>query len=261
MIKHSELNKNHYRILQDLAKQVDKVLSKNEFITPEELENKLYDFKLRPIPNGNNGVIRWLDCNYYDGHTYTIVINQYFSDYDNTKHYWKIFNSMTEIDGEVISLDWIKVQLKNDLLGIRQKQWLEAFSLQPLETLISTMLGTPIKLEKEIYEYAGEWKMRFRSTENLIDKAGICKWIMKDLRVNSFGSCLFYFDKDSGEQKLSIPLINFSYEHTYGGSNVYDLVKVHYDMYSGNWYYIKDGVAFTFYDANQNEYKNMPATV
>lgn len=254
-----ELNKNHYRTLQGLANKVNKVLSENEFITPEELEKKLYDFKLRPVPKGNKRVVRWLDTdNYGSGHTYTIVINQYFSDYDSTKHYWKIQRSMTEIDGEIVSLDWIKVQLETDLIGIKQKKWLEVFSLQPLETLVSTMLGTPIKFEKEVYEHKGEWKMRFSSSENLVDKAGICKWIMKDLRVDSFGSCSFFFDKDSGEQKLSIPRIDFSYEHTHGGSNGYELVTVYYDMYLGNWYYLKDGVAITFYNANNNEYQNMP---
>lgn len=257
-----ELNKNHYRTLKELADKVNLVLLENQFNTPEELEKRLYDFKLRPVPKGNNGVIRWLDTdNYGSRHTYTIAINRYSSDYDSTKHYWKILRSMTEIDGETVSLDWINLQLETDLVGIKQKKWLEVFSLEPLEVLIYHLLGINVKFEKDIYEKDGNWKMRFSSTENLIEYAGICKWIMKDLRIDSFGSCSFYFDRDSGEQKLSLPPMHFYYEHTNGGSNDYELIRVYYDMYSGNWHYLKDGVAIIFYNANNDEYQNMSQQV
>lgn len=257
-----ELNKNHYRALLDHINVVDERLLKvaikdnlkeaNQAL--EEQFNVPYGFTLRPIKEGYNGALRYLDYKSYDGHTYTIELGNY-------EYGWRATPSGNQIDGHMFHQDWLNLQLENDLKGIRQKQWLEVFSLQPLETFISTLLGIPVKLEKQIFENKGEWKMTFSSTENLVQHAGICKAIIEELRVDSFGSCSFYYDKDNGEQKLSIPRIHFSYKHPYGGTNGYEIARVYYDMYSGNWYYIKEGVAYTFYDANHNEYKNMPATV
>ena len=257
-----ELNKSHYRNLRDFIKQVNTKLA--ELAVTEDLkeaneilEQKFkapYGFILRPIEQGYNGALRYLDYRSYDGHTYTIELA-------NSETGWKATPSGNQIDGERFSQNWLNLQLENDIEGIRQKQWFEAFSLEPLEVLIYHLLGINVKLEKSIYKRAGNWIMSFSSTENLVQYAGICKAIMEELRVDSFGSCSFYYDKDTGEQCLSMPNVSFSYRHTHGGTNGYEIARVHYNMYSGNWYYLKDGVAYTFYDANRNEYKNMPATV
>lgn len=261
-----ELNKNHYRnLVEYIRKANDKLVElpvrDNLKEANEILEQKFklpYGFQLRPIKEGYNGALRYLDYLSYDGHTYTIELG-------NFENGWRVTPSGNQIDGHMFHQDWLHLQLETDLEGIRQKQWFEVFSLQPLETLVSTILGIPVKLEKQIFEKKGEWKMTFSSPDNLVQHAGICKAIMKDLRIDSFGACSFYYDKVTGEQKLSIPAVHFSYEHTQGGSNGYEIVTVYYDMYSGDWSYRKVTdykVEYVrFYNSNMNEYENMPATV
>ena len=132
------------------------------------------------------------------------------------------------INNETVFIPSLKVFL-GDLSVEEQKYGLQHLYLDSIEKYLSKRTGIPIKLYSELKQTKqGNWVLNLFS-ENLIDKTGICKAMLKEIHIECTGiGYSIDYDK-TGEQYLGIPAIYFQYEHHAGGHNGYEIGRVRWN--------------------------------
>lgn len=138
------------------------------------------------------------------------------------------------INNETVFIPSLKVFL-GDLTDEEQKQALENIYLGDIEKYASKRTGMQIKFKKKVYQdNSGTWNLKLY-TDNLIEHVGICKAMLKEIIVDTWGSIYYYIDKETGEQRLSYINLHFSYEHIDGGTNGHEFGKVRFNEKTSNF--------------------------
>jgi len=172
-----------------------------------------------------NGVFLWTRTS--EGNTYTLTID--ISDHTQLD----VYDSVT-INGQKFKVSDL-LKFLNDLTDVEQKNILENMLLEDIEKYASQRTGIPIKFKKKIYQdNQGMWNMKLY-TDNLVEHAGICKAMLKEITANTWGDVGYYIDKETGEQKLSKIILHFSYEHIDGGTNGHEFGRVRFNEKTSNF--------------------------
>lgn len=139
-----------------------------------------------------------------------------------------------------------------------QKEFFENFDIEPLTKIMTSLLGIDIELKKTLcYNARYDCHTLMIESQELVEHIGIARAIIKSIKADTFGTCRF-FTNDEDEHELYIPYMHFSYVHTSGGTNGYELLNVSYDIRTGNWSYIENHKRVIAYDGQTKQYVNLP---
>ena len=171
-----------------------------------------------------------------NGHTYQVFAHKYFGDFDNkTPDYSLVTTFDSMIDGEVYSIDWAFDQLDGDLTRAQQIEFFKKWDLAPLENFITKDLGANVVLTGDTVTKSKPC-CYIHSINDLVEFSGICKAMFKSLKIESFGSCTFYIDEETGKMELGVPDMSFQYEHIDGGHNEHSIYYVKYNYRENKWF-------------------------
>lgn len=159
----------------------------------------------------------------------------YFDEETNKDEISKITGEITAdycfINDEKVTIQECRDAISDDIKD--EIGYLNTIDLTPLENYLSKLCKMPVKFEKTL----GEREIRLKSN-NLIEQAGICKLMLKDLHMIT--TLCLNIDGKTGEQEVYVYPINFDYNHTNGGRNGYEALRVKYDMKNGWYFYSRE---------------------
>lgn len=137
-------------------------------------------------------------------------------------------NNFTISNGETTE-EYNIEEIEDILKDVNEEDFLLTLDITPLEKYISKLVGFDVLFIRNLKD-----NNLYLTTNNIVEHAGCMKPMLSELYIKCRG-IHFYIDKDTGEQVLSVPDIEFRYEHSHGGSNGYTFADVWYDIKMNTW--------------------------
>ena len=138
------------------------------------------------------------------------------------------------INGQVFSREDIDNMLDGDIQNITE--FLKNLDLSDVFDYIRNLLKLDSEEPLEFFNRElDEVNCKLILTShNLVNKTGICRAMLKDMRVKfSIGLTV---NPSNGEQEIACRSIDLVYEHSHGGRNGYTIGRVKYDPHIEVWY-------------------------